>query len=92
MTNEEKAFDIVFGWADDVHDSAKDAAIEMAEWKDTQFKEYLEKKKLEIELNMGNPSVGSSAFIAKDCMLCLINEIINELFEEIEQDNSDREE
>lgn len=50
--------------------------------KDKQFKEYLEKKKAEIGLNMGNPPVGSSAFIAKDCMLLLINEIINELFGE----------
>lgn len=58
-------------------------ALEMAEWKDQQFKEYLEKKREEL--------------FNTNCLSVLpyiefIDEIINELFPEQEQDNSDNDE
>ena len=92
MTNEEKALDIIFGWADDVHECAKDAAMEMAEWKDQQFKEYLEKKKEEVIKKMKEHILYSQPeeFYHNRVMFC--SEIINELFGETEQDNTDREE
>lgn len=39
MTNEEKASEIVFGWADTVQKDAYDAALNMSKWKDQQFKD-----------------------------------------------------
>lgn len=87
MTNKEKAKEI--GQIIVIEDgiwhcvNADIVAIEMAEWKDQQFKEYLEKKKEEL-FNTNCLSVLP--------FLEFIDEIINELFGEIEQDNSDREE
>lgn len=53
-------------------------ALEMAEWKDQQFKEYLEKKRKQV---------------ATTGQVCLIDEIINELFGETENvDHSNNDE
>lgn len=56
-------------------------ALEMAEWKDNQFKAYLEKKKASFE-NYAQAMMFSP----------FINEIINELFREEETDNTDNDE
>lgn len=45
------------------------SALEMAEWKDNQFKEYLERKKAENGIDLEPASE-------------IINEILNELFKE----------
>lgn len=58
------------------------SCIEMAEWKDAQFKKYLENKYIEAR----NSYDKTEAKFYEDRM-----DYINELFEEIEQDNSDRE-
>lgn len=62
----------------------------MAEWKDQQFKEYLEKKKSDIEQGIlhSNPFIDCDRWCGR---ADIINEIINELFGETEQDNLDRE-
>lgn len=59
------------------------SALQMAQWKDQQFKEYLEKKKESMIKKWGHiVAAGVSA----------IDMIINELFPEPkEQDNSERE-
>lgn len=87
MTNEEKALDIIFGWADDVQECAKDAAMEMAEWKDQQFKEYLERRKAKDLLAYEKDH---ASIDIEDALT--IDEIINELFPKTEPDNSDKEE
>lgn len=77
MTNEEKARELQLDYTrGDYGDSTdiRGACEEMAEWKDKQFKEYLEKKKKDI---MNNPYTGH-------CLsdMNLLEEIINELFNE----------
>lgn len=88
MRNEEKAREIGqtiviedCGWQR--YDIAEFAALKMAKWKDQQFKGYLAKKKEEL-FNTNCLSVLP--------FLEFIDEIINELFPESEQDNTDREE
>lgn len=92
MTNEEKALDITFGWADDVQECAKDAAMKMAEWKDNQFKEYLEKKNTGISNIKAKLDRNDAYYMLCTLKSLFIDEIISELFEETEQDNSDRDE
>lgn len=79
MTNKEKAKEIIFGWSDSVQEDAYDAALQMAEWKDQQFNEYLEKKKEDIEQGIlhSNPQIDSDRWCGR---ADIINEIINELF------------
>lgn len=99
MTNEEKAREIA-GLCTGCLDERKNlncqfdcankgkyyGALKMAEWKDQQFKERLEEKRKHL-YNRYN-------FIGNNAVVCrvLLDEIINELFEETESDNSDREE
>lgn len=84
MTNEEKATYIAnvnqcidrSGYSS--FDECKDSALDMAEWKDQQFKEYLEKKKAENPLSYRSDWKSYENGIYHD----IINEIINELFGE----------
>lgn len=77
MTNEEKAREISDGYDYTFDKRERDAsyhsALEIAEWKDKEFKEYLEKKREEnpyfnIQMNMIRQNA--------------IDAIINELFKE----------
>lgn len=80
MTNEEKALDIIFGWADDVQECAKDATMEMAQWKDQQFKEYLMKKyKAAQDAYMKSTDQSEDYTCGRADVLV---DIINELFKE----------
>lgn len=78
MTNEEKVKELAIHYTQ--YDSDEDVNIvdafgalrEMAEWKDNQFKEYLEKKREENHPYWnGYECLGAES---------IINEIINELF------------
>ena len=78
MTNVEKAREIVDKIVrasnertelNDYHD-VKQSALEMADWKDKQFKEYLEQTKLEYEIERGTLRFGGD----------VIEKIIKELF------------
>lgn len=62
-------------------------AIEMNRLKDQQFKEYLEKRRNKVAEIDTKDYKGWEMYYMAD-----ITEIINELFGETEQDNSDREE
>lgn len=72
MTNEEKAIEIATQYNYDTF--IFQASLEIAEWKERQFKEYLENKKKKI---MDNPYSGH-------CLsdMYLLDEIINEFFKE----------
>lgn len=74
MTNEEKARLIAEQWRNgEVYTQSKISALEMADWKDQQFKEYLKKKK----------TYYSCALTTFDVMRKKVyDEIINELFGE----------
>lgn len=82
MTNESKAIEIYNRETDKGFHLGTHSLVEMAEWKDAQFKEYLEQKNTEIS--------NTKAKLDKtniDYMLCtlkslFIDEIINELFKE----------
>ena len=95
MTNEEKA--VVMGLhvrdlcisKGVTRDNAKTAsllvqqsAMEMAEWKDQQFKDYLEKKKAEYAMPNGKYWYTCSDYIMRKWFTRCIDEIINELFGE----------
>lgn len=76
MTNKEKVKDIANRHSyigDDIeYSDLVDACEEMAEWKDAQFKEYLEKKREENHPYWsGRECLGAES---------IINKIINELF------------
>lgn len=94
MNNQEKAIEIarecVYCFAD-----AENGALKMAEWKDQQFKEYLEKKRdsfnKDAEKWFGTKYLEHIGVISKHGW-SVINEIINELFPEQEQDNSNNDE
>lgn len=81
MTNEEKATYIAnanqcidrSGYSS--FEECKTSALEMAEWKDQQFKEYLETKRKDI-LAVGDEPRALRTEIA------VLDEIINELFKE----------
>ena len=91
MTNEEKALEMFpdTPTLECMCKGVRKRLVEMAEWKDRQFKEYLEKKLVDIrkENSCGPYGVGCNQGAQR-----AVNEIIDELFGEIEQDNSDREE
>lgn len=91
MINEEKAREIVEYYTD-VNDIgvALNSAKEMAEWKDHQFKEYLEKKLESIRDCYQESKIEYKRDYYFTQMIAIV-EIINELFEKTEQDNSDRE-
>ena len=83
MTNEGKAIqiynDLSHKWDSLHYGYITKALMEMAEWKDNQFKEYLEKKLMDIrkENSCGPHGVGYNQGKQR-----IINEIINELFGE----------
>ena len=93
MTNEEKAREIelnVYAFEKtkgEFEAPAYRAALEMAEWKDQQFKEYLKKKGKEYGkrsqkwFTIDNMWARHRAVLAKYAQ-SIINEIINELFKE----------
>lgn len=81
MTNEEKAREIANEycyWDDRDESGAVKVAIEMAKWKDQQFKEYLEKKKEKFYYQPKDLIGGWE----KNHKLEIFNEIIDELFKE----------
>lgn len=89
MTNEEKSRSLVEEYSSeywghlDSYDKSNRIAIEMAEWKDSQFREYLEKKKCEIEQDLlhSNPFIDSLIDLDRwRGRADIINEIINEFF------------
>lgn len=71
MTNEEKAREIA---EKEVHPIiAERCALEMAEWKDAQFKEYLEQRKERMVKKWGN-------LVAAE--VSTLDMVINEFFKE----------
>lgn len=58
--------------------TAEVAALEMAEWKDAQLKEYLERKRSEME--RGIPYCSDSDAEKFSERIIMINEILNDLF------------
>lgn len=97
MTNEEKANEIAYDNSmvrsfDELehysYDECFESALSMAEWKDEQFKKYLEDR-LDSVKNCCVCSRGDDFY---EGMIEMLDEIINELFPEQEQDNSNRDE
>lgn len=87
MNNQEKAKEIADrivkasnerAELNDYHD-VKQSAIEMAEWKDNRFKEYLEKKKAELPSRKYLSDFELGVIEGKEFTL---DEIINEFFGE----------
>lgn len=97
MTNEDKAFAYAnknfeaYSHDEDPLDALRDGFLCGTEWKDQQFKEYLEKK-IEPFIRTNASPQGTYQEGFDDGYTSAIDEIINELFGETEQDNSDREE
>lgn len=93
MTNVEKAREISdeYFWQDNAESYAPNAILEMAEWKDQQFKEYLEFKKLECTLlSKTVMAYDMSGVYDLEIRTNCFKDIINELFPEPkEQDNSE---
>lgn len=80
MTNEEKARELAERW----HCYDK-IFLELTEWKDQQFKEYLEKKMCEYEEKRdATARIGRNdyAHLIFDTKAATYREIINELFKE----------
>lgn len=94
MTNEEKAKELAERFVDETRiDGAKHGALWMAEWKDRQFKEYLEKKEAEYESQRCDANGWSEQWMIFHALTCTMRGIINELFPKPkEQDNSDNDE
>lgn len=104
MTNEEKAIEIgkrhkieyISGLKNDLCGTSfiecVCSAKEMAKWKDHQFKEYLEKKRADIKIELRKNMSDAVNHSFSRVELALIDEIINELFGGEETDNKDREE
>lgn len=99
MTNEEKKSNEIAAEYLSGHDrfeityeEMREAVMEMAEWKDQQFKKYLEKKLKIAEELVKKLQNNVLQNVKAAGMFYQIHEIINELFGETEQDNSDREE
>lgn len=95
MTNEEKAKELVDKELNapitlknrhqaeiSLEGHCEKVALEMAEWKDQQFKEYLEKKrkKYTTGLSVALQKNATQEAVVNDKIQCLLNEIINELF------------
>lgn len=84
MNNEEKAREIANEycyWDDRDESGAVKVAIEMAEWKDQQFKERMEKKISHLEDSRKNWNVQSNRYIAFGITIQNLKSIINELLE-----------
>lgn len=77
MTNKEKAHQIAYS---NKHFLVEEYLMEMAEWKDQQFKEYLESRKRDY-IN----SIYTKRDMYDDGYIDVINEIIDELFGEEEK-------
>lgn len=88
MTNSDKAIEITVDITyhrqnQPVYfDAIKEAALEMAEWKDKQFREYLVKKKYNYMLHREMWQQDSFEWGCYDSQIDTIDEIINELFKE----------
>lgn len=79
MTNEAKATELVSGYGRCCKEECRLVALKMAEWKDQQFKEYLEKKRDELqEISNKDFYDMSNAFGGYK----YVSEIIKELFKE----------
>ena len=93
MTNSEKANEIASNAKEGRYFDVYQSAHIMANWKDKQFKKYLEKKRNEVNQCKQN-SLGLFPYdvIMYNGAIEVIDEIINELFSKTEQDNSDMEE
>lgn len=61
---------------------ACESALEMAEWKDHQFKEYLEKKKAEYISRRDDADIWSEQWAVFHALACTLHIIIIELFKE----------
>lgn len=79
MTNEEKALSLSQKYGTPKNKNREIAVyqscIEMAEWKDRQFREYLEKKKDSLEMDYTKDCFEGNAY-----KHYLLTEVINELF------------
>lgn len=101
MTNERKSSEISDGY-DYLFDKRERnasyySALEMAEWKDQQFKEYLEEKLKSAEERLHHLEEKSlpedtEGVSCATTIVMLYNEIINELFPKEEADCSNNDE
>lgn len=92
MTNEEKAEEIAIKICGNPSENdttgeypcSEEAALEMAEWKDRQFREHLEKKrkKYTMALSLALQKDSIQEAVVYDKIQCLLLEIFNELFKE----------
>lgn len=80
MTNEEQAREIASGFVISDFSVAHESALEMAEQKDAQFKEYLEKKKDNYVHHREMWQLDTFEYCCYDSQIDTIEEIINELF------------
>lgn len=98
MRNEEKAKELRLKYIDEGCGDSTDircACEDMAEWKDKQLKEYLEKKKEKFkkERDILTDLDAISLAIERLHYIDILNEIINELFgETVEVDHSNNDE
>lgn len=106
MTNEEKAIEISWiyhkeywyegcdggEYYNDSVGECEASALEMAEWKDRQFKDYLEKKRQKIVSILEDITEEDARHFALYQRYVYLGIIINELFPNAEQDNTDRDE
>ena len=86
MTNEEKAIEFyrtryLTGEERKKMHERRVGFVQGAEWKDRQFKEYLEKKKEKL-VRLQDDVSNQREFDLIDYRISLIDEIINELFKE----------
>ena len=77
MTNQEKAEELLYGYGQCCKDECMYIALKMAEWKDQQFKKYLEKKK-DKWFNAYQVTRDSDYYAVYNTL----DEIIDELFKE----------
>lgn len=85
MTNEEKAKELVSGYGRCCKEECRLIALKMAEWKNQQFKEYLEKKRNEY---IDTHKEGDLLLDYASCIDRIINEYSREI-EEIDHSNND---
>lgn len=83
MTNEDKAFAFAnknfeaYSHDEDPLDALRDGFLSGAEWKDSQFREYLENKRDSLEMDYHKECFEGNAY-----KHYLLTEIIDELFKE----------
>lgn len=81
MTNEEKAKELANMWSTDhIYNRVKISAMEMAKWKDQQFKEYLWKNRTKYSDSMNGAH--DYAMGMREGYVTAFNKIIDELFKE----------